>query len=403
MSSALAFGAVTAVLRSLLLESLATQTLPASAFPLVVSALPPDTIVTSANEAASLNLFLYQVTPNLGWRNAALPSRDAAGERITNPPLALDLHYLLSGYGKEGLFEVMLGCGMQLMHEVAVLSRQEIRDALVGGPYATSDLAEQAEQIRIAPMPMSTEEMSKLWAALQAHYRPTAAYVVSVVLIESQRRTRPTLPVRQRNLLVQQFARPVIEQVEPQIARPGESIVLKGYNLKGTITTVRLGTLDMVPTLIESNRLSVLLPAALGAGVNTAQVVHPVDFGTPSEPHRGLESNVIAFMLRPLLDVAPGLSVARGATLSFSVTPPVGAGQRVALLLDGTSLALPARAPASPPLSSLSVAIPTHFEPGSYFARLMVDGAQSDLVLESDAVQPDPLKKRYAGPKVVVT
>ena len=59
-----------------------------------VTSKPPDTINAGPNEAAQLNLYLYQVTPNQGWRNAAQPSRDANGARLTNPPLALDLHYL---------------------------------------------------------------------------------------------------------------------------------------------------------------------------------------------------------------------------------------------------------------------------------------------------------------------
>ena len=37
--------------------------------------------------------------------------------------------------------------------------------------------------------------MSRLWTAIQAHYRPTAAYVVSVVLIEARQPTRQALPV----------------------------------------------------------------------------------------------------------------------------------------------------------------------------------------------------------------
>ena len=48
-----------------------------------------------------LNFFLYQVTPNLGWRNADLPSRENGGSRTTYPPLALDLHYLLTAYGSQ--------------------------------------------------------------------------------------------------------------------------------------------------------------------------------------------------------------------------------------------------------------------------------------------------------------
>ncbi|PJI52282.1 hypothetical protein CTI14_44950, partial [Methylobacterium radiotolerans] len=78
-----------------------------------------------------MNLFLHQVTPNAAWRNAALPSRDAAGGRIANPPLALDLHYLLTAYGRAELqAEVLLGYALQLLHESAVLPREAVRRAL---------------------------------------------------------------------------------------------------------------------------------------------------------------------------------------------------------------------------------------------------------------------------------
>jgi hypothetical protein len=35
--------------------------------------------------------------------------------------------------------------------------------------------------------------------------------------------------------------------------------------------------------------------------------------------------------------------------------------------------------------------------------RVQVDGAESALVLQSDAVEPDPLKKQFVGPSVIVT
>ena len=56
--------------------------------------------------------------------------------------------------------------------------------------WPSCGLADQLEQIKITPEYLSTEEMSKLWTAVQSHYRPTAAYMATVVLIES------TLPAR---------------------------------------------------------------------------------------------------------------------------------------------------------------------------------------------------------------
>src|SRR5205085_5604095 len=147
------------------------------------------------SEKTQLNLFLYHVTPNLGWRNVGEPARNARGERISNPPLALNLHYLLSAYGEKDFHaEILLGYAMQLLHENPVLSRAAIRRALAApSPTSTStalpeslrelsksELGEQLELIKITQEPLSTEEMSKLWTAFQTHYWSTAAYEATV-------------------------------------------------------------------------------------------------------------------------------------------------------------------------------------------------------------------------------
>ena len=84
MSNALALGAVTAVLRDLLNNGLIDQDMTGTIGGNVsVTALPPDRIDVGENrEKSQLNLFLYQVTPNQGWRNVGLPSRDARGDRV---------------------------------------------------------------------------------------------------------------------------------------------------------------------------------------------------------------------------------------------------------------------------------------------------------------------------------
>src|SRR5262249_36485755 len=153
------------------------------------------------------------------------------GQRISNPPLALDLHYLLMAYGAlEFHSEILLGYGMQLLHETPVLTRDAIRRSLapptpVGGGAGlppevparfTSELADQVELIKIAPENLNTEEISRMWTAFQSHYRPNAAYHVSVVLIESRRSTKSALPVRARAVYVVPFNQPVIEQIKSQ-------------------------------------------------------------------------------------------------------------------------------------------------------------------------------------------
>src|SRR5262249_34444936 len=88
MSSPLAIGAVSAVLRNLLDDGL-IEAGAAMGSTVNVTAVAPDTInLENPEEPPRLNLFLHQVTPNSGWRNRGLPSRSAtSGERLTNAPL----------------------------------------------------------------------------------------------------------------------------------------------------------------------------------------------------------------------------------------------------------------------------------------------------------------------------
>ena len=193
MTSALAVASVTAVLKTLLEDRLVTVGLSAPLGDPEVSALPPDRVETGGEERSRLNLFLYRVAPNSGWRS--VPHNGS-----TRATLALDLYYLITAYGgQDFVSEILLGEAMQTLLELRVLSAESIRRALavvapnghagiVSGSralLAKSSLADQVEQISISPEFMSTEELSRMWSALQARYRPSVAYKVSAALIQS--------------------------------------------------------------------------------------------------------------------------------------------------------------------------------------------------------------------------
>ena len=441
MSSALGVAGVSAVLADLLNNGVVDQNLAATVGGLVkVSAKPPDRVAPPpAADPNQLNLFLYHVAPNPGWRNVGLPARDGSGTRLTNPPLALDLFYLLTAYGdKDFHAEILLGYAMQLFHETPVLTRDAIRKAL-SGPAApvigdilpqtpsfttlvAADLAEQVEQIKIIPQSMGTEEMSKLWTALQTSYRPTAAYQVSVVLIESRHPTRQTLPVRERVVEVIPFQRPRIESVESD-AGPAEPIVanstlvVKGLQLRGTITSVLIGGIKFTPAPnnLGETQIKIPLPPALPdvlrAGIQSAQIVHEIDLGKPPKPHRGVESNIAAFILHPKISVPGNAS----GTLTITFDPKVGKSQRVTLLLGernpppgspGRSYNLVA-----PPNNGITVLAQTDtasilfslqdVDLGQYFVRAQVDGAESSLTV--DTTPGSPTFNQFNGPTVSIT
>jgi hypothetical protein len=438
MSTALAIASVTAVLKDLLNNGLIDHDVSSSLGNVLVTALPPDRIDTGeATEKSQLNVFMYQVSPNQGWRNVGLPSRDGnSGARLTNPPLALDLHYMLSAYGAKDLHtEILLGYGMQLLHETPVLTRDAIRRALgpsfpVNGSFPpelanlfTSGLADQVEQIKIAPLSLTTEEISRLWTAFQARYRPTAAYQLSVVLIESRQSVRTPLPVRSRALFVTPFQTPTIDrllsQADPnapilpdQPILSGYILVIDGHNLQSDNTVV---TIDGVTTSdlnqISDTRIKVVIPPSLTAGIQPVQVVHQVLMGSPPVPHLGITSNVAAFVLRPKIvatavnDVQVTPSGLRSAVLRLQLIPAVGDSQRVVLILNEFhpppwrdaltyAFAAPSRATLSPPNTEVIDVPISEVETGTYVVRVQVDGAESPLDIGADG--------RFSGPQVQI-
>jgi hypothetical protein len=407
MSNALALAAVTAVLKDLLNNGIIDHDLSTQvAGAVTVTALPPDRIKVGDDEPTQINLFLYHVAPNAGWRNVGLPSRNDRGERTTNPPLALDLDYLITAYGKNDFdCEILLGYAMQMLHETPALAREAIRKAMGSGPPGTggppvtgdilpvhklqaADLAEQVEQIKIIPQSLNTEEISKLWTAMQAHYRPSAAYRVSVVLIESDTPTRTPLPVAHRNIRVLPFRSPFIEEVLPPIALEGQTLTLRGRNLNADGTQLTFGALSLDdPDIIDDKTIEVKLPAGLRAGVNRVQIVQPITFGAPDDPHGGFESNAAPFILSPTITTTPPITVKRGETLRIDIRPSVGSDQRVSLLVGDRTLVIPPRPPGDP-AATLAFPIPVDFPPGTVPVRVQIDGAQSQLDIDQNTNSP---------------
>jgi hypothetical protein len=415
VSSALAIAGVTAVLRDLLNDGLINHNVSGVLGSTVtVSALPPDRLVpTNGTENTQLNLFLHQVTPNAGWRNERLPSRDGSGRnRLSNPPLALDLHYLLSVYGAESLHaEILLGYAMQLLHEMPVLSRAAITHALNPSPpvgttlppalraLAECGLADQLEQIKITPEYLSTEEMSKLWTAVQSHYRPTAAYMATVVLIESMLPARAPLPVLSRGPVDPATGRdrgviaaasllapfPTIQSIVATSLQPAatvsETIEITGHHLDGTNRTVvflsaRFQIDQEIPAASgdSSTSMQAIVPnLPVGIYQLAGRVVRPGE----TEPRT---SNQLALVIGPQITTALPITVARdgagNATITLDCQPQLRPGQRVSLILGALEVIAQPFTLATGTITFVVAAAPV----GDHLVRLRVDGIESALV-----------------------
>jgi hypothetical protein len=318
---------------------------------------------------------------------------------------------------------------MHVLHERPWLDRDSIRDALSAGPLdvtilpaafqalTQSDLADQVEAIKITPAPLGTDEMSKLWSAIQTHYRPSAAYQVSVVLIEATRPARTSLPVLSRGKVDPATQRDEGVLVTPGLlpptptllraesgnplhtARLGETIKVTGSRLAGTGARARLlhrllDTPFEVPVVPDAagTAFDLALPNDAAAQENLpagtwqlSLVVKPA--GEPDER----ESNTI-----PLLISAAPAFVASGAPLNLPAPllqrqmaqdrvrvklasrPKVRPEQTASLMIGGMQATANHRTASGNPLV---FDFPLALAAGIHHARLRVDGVDSELVI----------------------
>ena len=405
MSNHLAIATVTAVLRELLLKPVHDAVTGSD----VGFSRPDGTGTASGDQNAPLvNIYLYQVTPNAAYRNADLPTRRSDGTVVQKPQVALDLHYLFTFHGNDSKFEpqLLLGAVVSTLQAKPVISSAEIGTALTAyKPLQDSDLASQVELVRLTPTALSLEEFSKLWSVFfQVEYCLSVAYQASVVLIESDDVPQEGLPVQTRNVYVTAFQQPSVDKVFPatglgQPILPTSTIVIQGRHLAGNVTSVRMGDLVVAPAVVTDRVIKLPIPAGLPAGPLGLQVIQQVEIGSPAQPHPGLKSNVVAFVLQPAIKP----QTASSTQISVKVSPTAQQNQQVVLLVNEATLPPPA-APAAytfslPPLpnDTDTLTFPISGVQGGgtkYFLRVAVDGAESPLDL-------NPQSSTF-GPTVVI-
>ncbi len=424
MSSPLAIGAVTAVLRNLLDNGIVDAS-PLQG-PVTVTASAPDQIKLDApNGTPQLNVFLYQVTYNAALRNTALPSTSRGGDRLSNPPLALDLHYLVTAYGRSDFqAEILLGWAMHLLHEQPVLDRAAIRRAIQPGTLdvsmlppdmqvlAGSDLADQFEAIRVSPLGLQMDDMSKLWTAIKAEFRPSAAYQVSVVLIEATKAARAALPVlsrgpvdpltqRDRGVVVNPDMLPPVPTLFAALppgrqpaARLGEVVTVTGSRLLGNGAVAVLShrlLADAIELAVTPNAggtgFNLTLPNAASDQTRFAPGLWQLSLRvTPPGEAAPRESNGIALAIAAAA-LLPPVGVVRAVvppasettvTVTLRTSPQVRTTQAATLVLDSSSaVAAPRTNAADPLVFSFAGSLPA----GNRWLRLRVDGVDSQLVL----------------------
>ena len=138
-----------------------------------------------------LTVFLFEVGEDPNSRNRPRSRELQTPDiRISRAPVALHLRYLLTPWGgTESSRQVLLGRAIQLLNDRAIMS----------GPQLVGSLAAEDQTINVMMSPLSLEDRTRVWHAVQKPYRLSVAYDVRVVHLDSEV-SRQVRPVRERGI-----------------------------------------------------------------------------------------------------------------------------------------------------------------------------------------------------------
>jgi hypothetical protein len=127
------------------------------------------------NTSVRLSIYLYRIVENPYLKNRyPLPG---TGGKQRKPPLTLDLFYLVTPLvGTPREQQIVLGKTMQALYDRAILESSDLE----GSP------GEAGEEIRLVLNPVSLEELTRVWQALEISYRLSVCYIARVAIVDSQ-------------------------------------------------------------------------------------------------------------------------------------------------------------------------------------------------------------------------
>lgn len=144
------------------------QAMPECSFALLSSGELAD----APDDTTRLTLYLYRVTVNEHLRQLR-PDRMSAEQQA---PLGLDLHFLLTAWAHNAQDELLpLAWAMRQLYQHPIL------DASALSPEAAWSTD---EVIQIIPSELSTEDMMRIWDALEPAYRLSVSYIARRVRID---------------------------------------------------------------------------------------------------------------------------------------------------------------------------------------------------------------------------
>ena len=315
-------------------------------------------------------------------------------------------------------------------------------------PIASPTSPKRSRAFGSRAVPLSDEDMSKLWSGFNTSHRLSVVYEASAVLVERKRPTRAGPPVRRALVhTLRCGARRSRRYRHSSLGPPTESASRAETSVRRRAAAVPRRP---IRAAVQRTRWATSHrrgpPSGPAAGADASPVMHEVMLGDPASAHAGFESNTAVVTVIPEVLTAPAapgspaklpppppaplpgqampsgaFEVAPGAEFKLTIKPSVGRDQRLALLLTpldpakrgetGTRVIDFPRRPATDPETSPTAKfrVPAGFPAGNYLIQVRIDDAESDLEPETDparaAVNPSagPWIGWSSGPRGATT
>jgi hypothetical protein len=157
-----------------------------------------DLLEKPASGSPTLTIFLYEIAEDAASRNRphtrSTPAAADAPVGVRKPPMALLLRYLITAWGDDPITQHrMLGRAVQALYD----------DAILDGTRLTGSLAGSTDALHVTLTPLTLDQKSYVWFALQKPFRLSLNYEVRVVNLESTVEV-PARPVLSRSLVAGQ-------------------------------------------------------------------------------------------------------------------------------------------------------------------------------------------------------
>ncbi len=256
-----------------------------------------------------LNIFLYEAIFDQHLKNTSLDEGQL-------PPIWLVLKYLLTAFGAEeqensdsiSAHEI-LGRGLRALHELSFLPlNAEAHNALDPNP----------EQLKITFDETPPDLLSKLMQGPDEKYRFSIGFQVRPVMIAAAQppsysllvgvdyTDTPSQPRDNESVIINVTPSmgPTISEVIPPKFEANSTVTIKGTDLHISGLTVMLGTVELIPTFQQSDKLGFVVNSDTEAGASISAGSHPLRIAHLLPSGRKRQSNILVGDLLPILDTA---------------------------------------------------------------------------------------------------